>query len=86
MPMIWYKYEEHDYMDMQPNIGFRLFEDDAQAKAWEKHMQENYSGGTTRLIGPAKKQEILDFVIEADIDPDPVLAANIDNDNYYRSL
>lgn len=81
--MIWYKYEAHGYMDIQPNIGFHLFKDEAEAKAWEKYMQTEYSGGITRLIGPANKQEIMDFLIAHDIDSAPELMRNICNDSYY---
>ena len=51
--MIWYKYREHDYMDESPNVGYRLFEDEKKAYAREEHMNTNYSGGRTWIIGPA---------------------------------
>lgn len=84
--MIWMKYETHEYMDMYPEIGYRLFDDKAQAKAWEEHMQKNYSGGTTRLLGPAKQQEILDYIKDNNMSPDELTMNNINNKEYYQTL
>lgn len=81
--MVWYKYKEHDYMDESPSVGFRLFEDEAQAYAWEKHMQENYSGGRTWIVGPASKDEIQNYVLESGIQLDGKTLENIDNPNNY---
>lgn len=50
------KYETHDYMDEFPDECVRTFlgetekEIETNAKAWCKHMNENYSGGTTKFI------------------------------------
>lgn len=49
----YYWVEQHDYMDMHPQKHLYTFSGDENAKAWEKHMRENYSGGTTRVILPA---------------------------------
>lgn len=81
--MIWFKYGEHDYMDVAPNFGFKLFESEEQAYAWEKHMLENYSGGRTWIIGPASKDEIQNYVLESGIQLDEKTLANIDNPNNY---
>lgn len=80
--MVWYKYGEQDYMDMSPSYGYRLFEDDAQAKAWVKHMKENYASGDTWLCGPAKQAEILDYIKGMDLDE--LTLNNINNPNYYK--
>ena len=82
--MVWFKYKEHDYMDESPSVGYRLFEDEAQAYAWEKHMQENYSGGKTWIVGPATKTEILSFIMENPIQLDEPTRRNIENDAYYK--
>jgi hypothetical protein len=82
--MIWYKYREHDYMDESPNVGYRLFEGEKEAYAWEEHMNTNYSGGRTWIIGPATKAEILSYVERYDIELDDKLYANINNDAYYK--
>lgn len=81
--MVWIKYKEHDYMDESPSVGYRLFEDEAQAYAWEKHMQENYSGGRTWIVGPASKDEIQNYVLESGIQLDGKTLENIDNPNNY---
>ena len=82
--MIWYKYSEHDYMDEYPSIGYRLFEDAEQASKWEAHMNSSYSGGTTTIIGPATKEEILRYVEDNKIVLDTLTKANIENDAYYK--
>lgn len=38
-----------EYMDAYPSYGLRTFKDWETAKAWEKHMNDNYSGGTTKI-------------------------------------
>lgn len=81
--MIWFKYGEHDYMDVAPNFGFKLFESEEQAYAWEKHMQENYSGGRTWLIGPATKADVLSYIEENHIQLDELTKKNIENDDNY---
>ena len=82
--MIWYKIISHDYMDEKPEIGFRLFKDSDEAKAYEKHMQDNWSGGTTNLAGPATQQEILDYLKRWNITPDELTMSNINNKEYYQ--
>lgn len=84
--MIWFKYKEHDYMDESPSVGFRLFEDEAQAYAWEKHMQENYSGGRTWIVGPATKTDVLSYIEENHIQLDELTKKNIENDAYYKDM
>ena len=81
--MIWFKYKEHDYMDESPNVGYRLFEDKWQAYAWEEHMNNNYSGGRTWIIGPATKAEILSYVEKNHIQLDEPTRNNIENDDNY---
>lgn len=51
--MKFYFVEKHDYMDMHPTRELMFFEDDNVAKLWEKNMQKNYSGGTTKVLFPA---------------------------------
>ena len=81
--MIWFKYQLHEYMDEKPELGFRLFDSNEQARAWEKHMQESYSGGTTHLIGYASQKEILEFVDRYGVELSEETRNNIDNtDNY----
>ena len=80
--MVWFKYGEHDYMDMSPNYGYRLFEDENQAKAWEEHMKKNYTGGDTWIVGPAKQEEILAYIQGMDLDE--LTLSNINNPNYYQ--
>lgn len=81
--MVWFKIETHDYMDERPEIGYRLFKDDAEAKSWEDHMQKNYSGGTTHLKGYATQKEVLDFICRNNILLDPKTEENVNNINYY---
>lgn len=77
------KYETQEYMDMYPHTGYKLFHDETHAKAWERHMRENYSGGITTLVGYATKQEILDYIEAFNIKPEQELLNNINNDEYY---
>ncbi len=81
--MIWFKYKTHDYMDENPSVGYRLFEDKWQAYAWEEHMSNNYSGGRTWIVGPASKDEIQNYVLESGIQLDEKTLENIDNPNNY---
>ena len=83
--MIWMKIETHDYMDMYPNTSYKLFHNEILAKDWEKYMRENYSGGVTTVIGPATKQEILDYLEAFKIEAEPELLENINNDEYYNT-
>lgn len=55
--MKFYFVKKHDYMDMHPTKELMFFEDDNVAKSWEKHMRENYSGGTTKVLLPALTRE-----------------------------
>lgn len=82
--MIWFKYIAQDYMDMRPGVAYRLFEDKSQALAWEKHMQENYSGGTTTIVGPATQKEILAYIKFNDIILDQDALDKVNNPNYYQ--
>ncbi len=70
-------------MDESPSVGYRLFEDEAQAYAWEKSMNDHYSGGRTWIIGPATKAEILSFIMENHIQLDELTKKNIKNDDNY---
>ena len=81
--MIWYKYREHDYMDESPNVGYRLFEGEKEAYAWEEHMNTNYSGGRTWIIGPATKAEILSYIEKNHIQLDELTRKNIENEENY---
>lgn len=54
-------------MDSTPSFGYHLFKDEVEARAWAKHMNENYSGGSTRILGPAKREELLEFVLQNDL-------------------
>lgn len=81
--MIWFKYNEHDYMDEKPEVGYRLFEDKWQAYAWEEHMNINYSGGRTWIIGPATKADVLSYIEENHIQLDELTKKNVENDNNY---
>ena len=83
--MRWFKIISHDYMDEKPEIGFKLFKDFDEAKAYEKHMQDNWSGGTTNLAGYASQQEILDFVKKYNITLDKETETNINNPEYYEN-
>lgn len=83
--MIWYKYEEHDYMDEKPREGFRLFKDDVEAKQWAFEMNENYSGGSTRLVGRATWAEVHRYVEENHLELDEQTVININNMAYYAS-
>lgn len=83
--MIWYKIISHDYMDEKPEIGFRLFKDSDEAKAYEKHMQEHWSGGTTNLAGCAKQSEVLKFIKDNDIVLDSLTRRNVENPDYYET-
>lgn len=81
--MYWFKYGFHDYMDEKPEIGFHLFEDEEQAKAWAQHMNDHYSGGRTWIIGPVTKAELLKFVKENNIELDEETERKVYNPNHY---
>ena len=81
--MIWYKYQIHDYMDEKPSIGYRLFANAECALKWEQHMNANYSGGTTILLGAATQEEILKFVKDNGLKLDSDTLSNINNKSYY---
>ena len=49
--MKFYKFEVHEYMDMKPTIIVKAMESVEVARAYAKHMNENYSGGRTTYIG-----------------------------------
>ena len=82
--MYWFKYGLHEYMDEKPKIAFRLFEDEDQAKAWEQHMNEHYSGGRTWIIGPATMAEVTAYIDENHIVLDEATSQNVNNPNYYK--
>jgi hypothetical protein len=81
--MTWYKIEKCDYMDMYPTYSYKLFESSEDAATWALRMMEAYSGGTTRLVGMATKQEIVDYINRYNIDCDETLTRNINNPDYY---
>lgn len=81
--MIWYKYQKHDYMDEKPFIGYLLFANAEHALKWEQHMNTNYSGGTTVLLGPATQEEVLKFVKDNGLKLDSYTLAEINNKSYY---
>ena len=81
--MIWIKYQEHDYMDMYPSIGYRLFNSKNEAYEWEKHMNKMYSGGTTTVLGAATQEEILQYIKGMELDE--LTLSNINNKEYYES-
>jgi len=83
--MIWFKYEEHDYMDEKPHEGFRLFNDDQEAKQWAFEMNENYSGGSTRIIGRATWDEVHKYVEANHMELDDQTLSNVNNMAYYAS-
>ena len=80
--MKWFKYESHDYMDSNPEIGFRMFETLETARDWANYMQNNWSG-TCCIIGFATKQEILDYIDKYHLTPDERTLSDINNDEYY---
>ena len=84
--MIWFKYGTHDYMDMHPEYGYRLFDSAEQAQAWQEHMRKNYASGTTWIVGPAKKQEMLQYIEDNHLSLDDKTMENINNNNYYQTI
>lgn len=80
--MKWFKYESQNYMDPQPEIGFKMFEDLEKAQDWAKCMRTNWSG-TCLILGFATKQEILEYIDKYNLTPDERTMANIYNDKYY---
>lgn len=55
--MKFFKIECWDYMDASPRTEVRAFADKATAQKFADHMQQYYSGGTTRLLGEMSKEE-----------------------------
>lgn len=87
--MIWFKFITHEYIDMYPRITFRTFNTIEEAREFAKQMNANYSGGTTTFAGYAKKQEIIDYVNQNNLDEtldDATLADINNNNNYYESI
>lgn len=84
--MIWIHYGYHDYMDEKPGDGYQLFKSLEQARDWASRMNTHYSGGTTWIIGPAKQQEILDYIRVNKMTPDELTMNNINNKEYYQTL
>lgn len=82
--MIWVKYETWDYMDEFPEYGYRLCDDYKQALEWAEYMQDNYSGGTTRIMRPAYKEELLKFIEDNNLQLDEKTLQNVNNNDYYR--
>lgn len=81
--MYWFKYETWDYMDEVPSFGYQMFDSEATAKEWAEHLTENYSGGPTRIIGPATQKEIATYIERYDIEVSEELYNNIHNPNNY---
>lgn len=81
--MIWYKCQTHDYMDEKPSISYHLFPNAEYALKWERHMNTNYSGGTTVLLGTATQEEVLKFVKDNGLKLDSDALSKINNKSYY---
>lgn len=60
--MKFYKVQEWDYMDANPTTTVIIFSNEEKAKEFEKHMSENYSGGTTEVIGAMDSVEAANYV------------------------
>lgn len=86
--MIWFKFLTHEYMDMYPEVLFKTFGSIEEAREFTKQMNANYSGGTTELVGYAKKQEIIDFVNKHNLDEalDEETLININDNSNYESI
>ena len=82
--MTWFKVITHDYMDEFPEVSYRQFKDDEEANAYVKHMNEHYSGGTTRLGGYATQQEILDYCSKYNIPLEGKLKEDVMNSLNYK--
>lgn len=81
---IWFKVRSHDYMDMYPEYSYKLFNSKFEAELWEKYMRENYSGGTTHIVGYATQEEILKYINSFKDELDEVTLNNIYNEKYYK--
>lgn len=53
----------HDYMDMYPTTQVVILEE-SKIHEWEAHMNEWYSGGTTKVSKVLTKDEALSYVLE----------------------
>ena len=81
--MKWIKYESQAYMDMYPEVGYRMFDSLENAKAWAKHMQENWSG-TCVILGYATQEEILEYIKKYNIEPEERVMYDILNKENYE--
>lgn len=72
-------------MDEKPHEAFRLFNDEQEARQWEFEMNENYTGGITRLIGRATWAEVHKYVEENHLELDDQTLSNVNNMAYYAS-
>lgn len=80
----WYREVSHAYMDLKPEIGYRLFESEEKAKEYAAHMQKNWTEGTTQIEGPVTQREVIDYVESNHITLDPATRANIyDHPEYF---
>lgn len=67
---LFVKYEKHDYMDMYPVVEVRTFigknptDIKCKAKEWASYMNQNYSGGTTRIIKILNYEEAYNWCTE----------------------
>ena len=81
--MLWFKYQSHDYMDPNPEVGYRLFNSLEAARRWAKHMQKGWSG-TCTILGYATMDEILGYINMHNISLDAETEAKVVNpDNYF---
>lgn len=70
-------------MDEYPEYGYRL-DDYKHAIEWAEYMQDNYSGGTTRIVRPAYKEEVLKFIEDNNLQLDEKTLQNVNNNDYYK--
>ena len=80
--MKWYKIATHEYMDEYPDVFYKLATAQ-EVLEYADHMNKNYSGGTTHVLGFATKAEVLEYIIKNEIDLTDEVKANTLNDEYY---
>lgn len=56
------EFEVHEYMDMYPRSSFRAMEE-SEAQNFADHMNQNYSGGVTRLVRVLTKEEAIQHTL-----------------------
>lgn len=60
--MKFYKVQKWDYMDANPTTRVIVFSNEDKAREHEKHMNEYYSGGTTKIVGAMDSVEAANYV------------------------